>query len=59
MKLVARPIKPVPKVSDPPAISAADLERVRQESDRLGAAYLERTASMERLTAEDVLARCR
>jgi len=47
-------IKVVLKVSDPPALSAADLTRIQQESERLHTAFTERTASMEILTADDL-----
>jgi len=50
-------IKIVSKVSDPPALSAADLSRIQQESQRLHDAFTARTASMEILTADDLKVR--
>jgi hypothetical protein len=50
-------IKVVSKVSDPPALTAADLARIQQESQRLYEAFIARTASMEILTADDLKVR--
>jgi len=47
-------IKVVSKVSDPPAITTADLTRIRHESQQLHEAFNARTASMEILTIEDL-----
>ncbi len=52
-------IKVVSKVSDPPALSAADLTRIQQESVRLHTAFTERTASMEILTVDDLKVRAK
>ena len=52
-------IKIVSKVSDPPALSAADLSRIQQESQRLHDAFTTRTASMEILTADDLKVRAK
>jgi hypothetical protein len=52
-------IKVVSKVSDPPALSAADLTRIQQESERLHTAFTERTASMEILTVDDLKVRAK
>jgi len=52
-------IKVVAKVSDPPALSAADLSRIQQESQRLHDAFTARTASMEVLTADDLKVRAK
>ncbi|HWU87415.1 MAG TPA: hypothetical protein VN253_09075 [Kofleriaceae bacterium] len=52
-------IKVVSKVSDPPALSAADLARIQQESERLHTAFTKRTASMEILTADDLKVRAK
>lgn len=46
-------IKVVSNVSDPPALSAKDLSRIQQESQRLHDAFTARTASMEILTVDD------
>ena len=47
-------IKVVSNVSDPPALSATDLSRLQQESQRLHDAFTARTASMEILTVDDL-----
>jgi len=52
-------IKVVSKVSDPPALSAADLARIQQESQRLHDAFMARTASMEILTVDDLKVRAK
>ncbi len=52
-------IKAVSKVSDPPTLSAADLTRIQQESERLHTAFTERTAGMEILTADDLKVRAK
>lgn len=52
-------IKVVSKVSDPPALSVADLSRIQQESKRLHDAFTARTASMEVLTADDLKVRAK
>lgn len=52
-------IKVVSKVSDPPAISATDLSRIQQESQRLHEAFTARTASMEILTVDDLKVRAK
>lgn len=51
--------KVVSKVSDPPALSAADLSRIQQESVQLHAAFTARTASMEILTGDDLKVRAK
>ena len=51
-------IKVVSRVSDPPAtLSASDLTRIQQESERLHAAFTQRTAGMEILTVDDLKVR--
>lgn len=51
-------IKVASWVSDPPTtISAADLARIQQASERLHAAFAERTARMEILSADDLRVR--
>lgn len=50
-------IKVVSTVSDPPALTAADLSRIQQESARLHEAFAARTASMEILTVDDLKVR--
>jgi hypothetical protein len=52
-------IKVVSKVSAPPELSAADLSRIQQESQRLHEAFTARTASMEILTADDLKVRAK
>ena len=52
-------IKIVSKVSDPPAITTADLSRIEQESQRLHEAFTARTARMEILTADDLKVRAK
>lgn len=52
-------IKVVSKVSDPPALSVADLSRIEQESQRLHEAFTARTASMEILTVDDLKVRAK
>jgi len=47
-------IKVVSTVSDPPALTAADLARIQQESQRLHERFTARTASMEILTLDDL-----
>ena len=49
-------IKVVSTVADPPALSAVDLAQIQQQSARLHAAFIDRTAGMEILTAEDLKA---
>lgn len=49
-------IKVVSKVSDPPAITTADLSRIQQESQQLHEAF---TARMEILTADDLKVRAK
>ncbi len=52
-------IKVVSTVSDPPALTTADLSRIQQESQRLHEAFTARTASMEILTADDLKVRAK
>ena len=47
-------MKVVSKVSDPPALSDADIARIQRESRQLHDAFTARTANMEILTAEDL-----
>lgn len=49
----------VSDVSDPPALSAADVAEIRRESQRLRQAFTARTASMEVLTADDLKVRAK
>ncbi len=51
--------KVVSKVSDPPALSTADLSRIQQEFAQLYAAFTARTASMEILTGDDLKVRAK
>ena len=46
--------KIVSKVSDPPTLTAAEIEQIQQESQHLREAFSARAASMERLTADDL-----
>lgn len=50
----ANKIKVVSEVSDPPAITTADLSRIQRESQQLHEAFTARTARMEALTVEDL-----
>lgn len=52
-------IKVVSTVSDPPALSDADLSRIQQESQRLHDAFTARTARMEIFTADDLKIRAK
>jgi hypothetical protein len=52
-------IKVVSQVSDPPAITTADLSRIQQESQRLHEAFTTRTSSMEILTVDDLKVRAK
>jgi len=52
-------IKVVSKVSDPPAITTADLSRIQQESQQLHEAFTARTARMEILTVDDLKIRAK
>jgi hypothetical protein len=47
-------IEVVSNVSDPPALSADDLSRIQEESQRLHEAFTARTAGMEVLTVDDL-----
>lgn len=44
----------VSKVSDPPEITTEDLIRIEQESKLLHEAFIKRTASMEKMTSDDL-----
>lgn len=50
-------IKVVSTVSEPPALTATDLSRIQQESQRLHEAFTARTAHMEILTVDDLKVR--
>ena len=50
-------MKVVSKVSDPPALSDADVARIQRESRQLHDAFMGRTANMEILTAADLKVR--
>lgn len=52
-------IKVASNVSDPPTLSATDLSRIQQESQRLHDAFTARTASMEVLTVDDLKIRAK
>lgn len=50
-------IKVVSTVSDPPALSQADIARIQLESERLHDTFTARTTRMEILTADDLKVR--
>ena len=52
-------IKIVSNVSDPPAITTADLSRIQRESQELHEAFTARTVSMEHLTVDDLKVRAK
>jgi hypothetical protein len=47
-------IKVASEVSDPPALSEADIAQIQQESQRLHKAFTAHTAGMEILTVDDL-----
>jgi hypothetical protein len=47
-------IKIVTQVDDPPTLTDAEIEQINEEGRRLSQAFAARTASMVRLTADDL-----